>query len=147
MIVILICAFVFADVLMKTITVLELRKTICKTLFRVSSLFIWMIDWSTIEFVTYKAFLKTTILKFIIRFITKFISIKFNSTIEWFISTIILASSILFISEIVILDFVVLMILILKILLLSEDFSNDFVIDDAWLQNIHQDDNVHWRVD
>jgi hypothetical protein len=142
MIVILICVLVFTDVLMKTITVLELRKTIWKSLFRVLSLLIWMINWSIIEFVTYKTFLRSTIrLKSIIWFIT-FISIKFNSTIRWFISTIIIVSSILFINKIVIVDLIVLM-----ILLMSERFFDDLVIDNAWLQSIHENDIVHWRID
>ncbi len=110
-----------------------------------------MIDWSTIEFVTYKTFLETTILKSIIWFIvTRFISIKFSSTIRWFISTIIIVSSVLFISEIVIVDFIFrLMILILMILmlLLCERFSYDLVIDNAKLQNIDQCRSIRWWID
>jgi hypothetical protein len=145
MIVILIvfCVFVFTNILMKTIIVLKLWKTICKTFLWIVSLLFWVIDWSTIKFVTYKAFLKTTILKFIIWFIAKFISIKFNATIKWwFISTIIFISMILFINEIMIVDFVILM-----ILLMNEKFSDNLVIDNAELQNIHQNENVHWRID
>jgi hypothetical protein len=145
MIVILICVLVFANILIQTIIVSELRKTIWKTFFRILALFIWMIDWSTIKFAANKALFETTILKSIIIFITiaKFISIKFDSSIRWwFISTIILISSILSIDEIVIVDFVVLM-----ILLMSEKFSDDLVIDNAWLQNIHQNESVHWRID
>jgi hypothetical protein len=143
MIVIVVCVLVLEDVLIRTIIVSELRKTIWKTLFRILSLFIWMIDWSTIEFVTYEALFRSAVrLKFIIWSIT-FISIKFNSTIWWwFISTIIFTSSILSISEIMIVDFV----FVLMILLMSERFSDDLVIDNAWLQSIHQDESVQWSV-
>jgi hypothetical protein len=33
------------------------------------------------------------------------------------------------------------------ILLMSIRFSDDLVVDYAWLQNIHQNDSVHWRID
>jgi hypothetical protein len=132
-ILIVLCAFVFTNILMKTIIVLKLKKTICKTLFRVLSFFIWMIDWSTFKFAANKALFRATILKSIIWSITiaRFISIKSDSSIRWwFIS--ILVSSILSINEVVIVDFVVLM-----ILLMSEEFSDDLVVDNAWLQSIH----------
>ncbi len=91
-------------------------------------------------------FSETTILKSIIWSVT-FISIKFNSTIKWwFISSVIqwfIVSSILFISEIVIIR----VFFVLMILLMSIRFSDDLVVDYAWLQNIHQNDSVHWRID
>jgi hypothetical protein len=146
MIIILVCVLVFANILIKTIIVLKLRETICKTFSWIVSLFFWMIDWSIIKFVTYKAFLRTTILKFIIWSITKFISIKFNSSIEWwFISTIIrwFISSIMFINEIMIIRFIFVLIILLR----REWFSNDLVTDYTWLQNIHQSEDFHWWID
>ncbi len=131
--------YVLIQSTIKFLTNFVLRITILKMLFRVISLFFEVIDWSTVEFFTYKALFKTTCF---INFIMKFIS-----TIRWSISSL---STILSVNEIMIIDFIFrLMILILMILmlLLYERFSYDLVIDNAELQNIDQCRNIHWWID
>jgi hypothetical protein len=132
--------FIFSYVLIqstiKFLTNFILDVTIRKTLFRVISLFFWMIDWSIIKFFTYKTLFRTTCLKFIDS-ITKFIS-----TIRWFISSL---STILSVNEILIIDFI--FVLLILMLLLYEEFSNDLVISNTELQNIAQSRHIHWWVD